>query len=79
MKNSKLDYEIKERYVHEIRSIENILNKLEKGRVYELSKVRTDGSLSKNIQDLRKELEALLCKIQNGEQGFKESVESYIK
>lgn len=79
MGNSKLDYEIEKRYVHEIRRINNILDKLESGRVYELSKVRTDGYLSKNIQDLRRELEALLRKIQNGEQGFKESAEPYIK
>lgn len=69
MNTRKLDYKISEEYSLELNDIKNKLNQLERGRVYELSGVQMDGYLATNIEQLKKKLNELLNKIQNGEEG----------
>lgn len=57
------------KYRHEINDIKNKLNQLERGRIYELSRVPMDGYLATNIEQLRNMLNDLLNKIQNGSDG----------
>lgn len=78
MNKSKLDYQITECYSNEIKQINNKLEQLEQGRIYELSKVKTDGFLATNIKQLRKMLIDLAHKIQNGEDGSSEKLEQII-
>ncbi|WP_317411981.1 hypothetical protein [Clostridium baratii] len=66
MENNKLPYEIKEKYSYELNEINNILNQLQSGRVYDLTNVQGDGFISTHIVKLKKELNSLLNKIQNG-------------
>lgn len=70
MTERKLDYKIAKEYSHELNDISNKLNQLERKRVYELSGVQMDGYLATNIQQLRKMINELLSKIQNGEDGI---------
>jgi len=65
----KLNYSIKEEYGQELNEIENILNQLKDGRIYELSNAKMDGSLATNAQKLKTEISKLLSKIQNGKEG----------
>ena len=67
---NKLNYEIKEKYSNELCAIQNKLQQLEKGRIYELSEVKMDGYLSTNVQQLREMICDLLNKIQEGEDGI---------
>lgn len=69
MSERKLNYKISEEYGHEINDIKNKLNQLERGRIYELSRVPMDGYLATNIEQLRNMLNDLLNKIQNGSDG----------
>lgn len=69
MSERKLIYKISEEYSHEINDIKNKLNQLERGRIYELSRVPMDGYLATNIEQLRDMLNDLLNKIQNGSDG----------
>lgn len=69
MSERKLNYKISEEYRHEINDIKNKLNQLERGRIYELSRVPMDGYLATNIEQLRNMLNDLLNKIQNGSDG----------
>lgn len=57
---------LKERYSHEILDIQNRLNYLEQGLIAELRGAGPYGSLSNNIQKLRKELNELFSKVVNG-------------
>ncbi|MGP4069748.1 hypothetical protein [Halobacillus sp. B29] len=52
-------------YDFEIQEIKNRLKYLENGHIYELTKSPQDGSLSTNIQKLRKQLNDLFSKIEN--------------
>lgn len=76
MRNS---YESK--YVMEINDIKNLLNQLEKNRIYEFSQVRNDGTLNYNIVKLRELLNDLLNKIENNlpsrEEKIKESFDKF--
>lgn len=74
MDNNKLNYDISKRYSHELGDIENKLNQLENGRIYELSNATMDGYLATNIRQLRKMIAELLDKIQNDEEGFSERI-----
>jgi hypothetical protein len=56
---------ITKKYSREILDIENKLRDLENNRVYELSRVKMDGSLATNAQQLRKMIKDLLFKIDN--------------
>ena len=69
MDERKLNYEISKEYAQELLHIKNKLNQLERGRIYELTKVPMDGYLSTNIEQLRDMINELLNKIQNGEEG----------
>ena len=71
---SKLSYKISERYSAELLEIENKLNQLERGRIYELSRAQMDGYLSTNINQLKDMLNDLLGKIQNDKQGQEEKM-----
>lgn len=79
MQNKELDYDLRERYGHEINDISNKLESLKKNRVYELSGVCQDGSLCKNIEKLENSFNDLLNKIQNGEKGFQEEISKYFE
>lgn len=71
---SKLDYEIAERYDCELSYINDKLNQLERGRIYELSRAQMDGYLATNIKQLKDMLNDLLNKIQNDEQSQNEKI-----
>ena len=71
---SKLDYEIAERYDSELSHINDKLNQLERGRIYELSRAQMDGYLTTNITQLKDMLNDLLNKIQNDEQSQNEKI-----
>ena len=62
---SKLDYKIEERYTSELADIASRLDKLRKGRVYELSNVQSDGFIATNVDKLKDQVNKLLGKIQN--------------
>lgn len=68
--DNKLNYEIKVKYGNELCAIQNKLQQLESGRIYELTEVKMDGYLSTNIQQLREMICDLLNKIQEGEDGI---------
>jgi len=53
------------KYSHEIQDIANKLTQLENNRIYEITGARMDGSLSTNIQQLKKMIAQLLRKIDN--------------
>jgi len=74
----KLSYDLKVEYGHELNSIHNILKQLSDGNVYEISRVKMDGSLAHNVDRLETELAQLLNKIQNGEEGFVKRAAKYI-
>lgn len=76
---SKLDYEISEKYSHELGEIQDKLNQLEGGRVYELSRAQMDGYLATNVQQLRTMLNDLLNKLQNGEQSTSERIGEFLE
>lgn len=52
-----------EKYRHEIDEIEYKLKNMENGRYYENTGARGDGSVSTNVQQLRKMIRELLLKI----------------
>ena len=64
----KLDYQIADEYSHELCEIKNKLAQLE-SRIYELSGAQMDGYLATNVEQLRKMINELLSKIQNGQDG----------
>lgn len=65
----KLDYKISDEYSHELNDIRNKLDQMERGRIYELSGAQMDGYLATNVTQLRKMINDLLNKIQNGREG----------
>ncbi|UMZ73030.1 hypothetical protein [Natranaerofaba carboxydovora] len=65
---------IKERYSNEITKIENKLNELINGRIYELTKAQMDGYLSTNVSDLRENIYDLLDKIENNKKSINEQI-----
>ena len=79
MNKTKLDYQITECYSLEIKRINEKLEQLEQGRVYELSQVKSDGLLATNIKQLRMMLVDMVCKIQGGEEGSSEKLAEIIK
>ncbi|WP_238884491.1 hypothetical protein [Clostridium sp. YIM B02551] len=60
--------DIKKNYIHELNRITNKLNQLENGRVYELSKVKSDGSIVTNVCQLREMIDKLLGMIEYNEE-----------
>lgn len=71
---SKLNYEIADRYANELGDIKDKFDKLERGRIYEFTRSKMDGSLEKNMKQLRMMIEDLLQKIQNDEPGNNERI-----
>lgn len=71
MSNKPLGYKIEEKYSIELRKINEIISKFEQGRIYGVSPkaTRQDGSMETNITKLKEEMDKLLQKIQNGEDG----------
>ena len=62
------------KYQQEILDIKNKLTQLDRGRVYEISNIKTDGYLSTNIEDLRKMLADLIYKIEQGKDSTMEKL-----
>lgn len=74
MEDRKLDYKISERYTHELNEIATKLRQIENGRVYELSRVQSDGFLATNVGQLRDKINDLLNKIQSGTESTDEKI-----
>ncbi len=72
MSEKKVD--VSQRYRHEILDIRNKLQKLEDGRIYELSKAQMDGYLSTNIEQLKKMISELIYKIEYGQDSTSEEL-----
>jgi len=71
--------DIYNRYGHEINAINNYLEDLSRGKIYEIDKVPgvpLSSTLAKNLKD---RIDELLYKIENDEPGFKETAAKYIK
>lgn len=66
--------DVKNKYIREIMDIRNKLNQLEKGRVYDLTKIQTDGYLSTNIHQLKEMLNDLINKIEYDEESANEKL-----
>lgn len=66
--------DIKKKYSRELEDIDYILRNLENGRYYEKSGAKMDGYLATNIQNLRKNINVLLDKIEYD----KESIDDQI-
>lgn len=56
---------IKQEYSMEISRIQNYLRDLENGRIYEITKVKMDGSYAKIASNIRREFEELLTMIES--------------
>ncbi|MCR5754204.1 MAG: hypothetical protein K6G30_05225 [Acetatifactor sp.] len=74
MDRQPLNYNIRDEYGQEIINIQNKLNQLERGRIYDLTGAQMDGYLSTNVEQLRKMIGDLLGKIQDGSPGIKEDM-----
>lgn len=65
---------IVEKYSMEIENIRYRLERLEQERFYELSNAKSDGCLSTNIQNLRKDIAILLNKIENNSDSISDEI-----
>ncbi|MBZ5752173.1 hypothetical protein [Metabacillus rhizolycopersici] len=63
--------DVTDKYSHELQEIKNKLQRLENGRIYELTRVQMDGYLSTNVSQLKRMIASLIDKIEYG----KDSVE----
>lgn len=79
MEKRKLEYEITECYSNELNGINTLFEKLENGRVYELSRNREDDSLAASTRQLKRMVDELLKKIQGGKAGNAERLEEILK
>lgn len=61
--------DVRSKYSREIMEINNKLNQLEKGRVYDITGAQMDGYLSTNIDQLRGMINNLILKIEFNEEG----------
>lgn len=77
MSEKKVD--VADRYSHELNEIRNKLNQLDKGRVYDISGVQSDGYLSTNIDQLRKMLSRLIYNIEYDGESFHEKLGAYFE
>ncbi|MDR3597840.1 hypothetical protein [Clostridium sp.] len=66
--------EIRNKYSHELNEIYYILQNLENGRYYENTRARGDGYLATNIQNLRKQFDELIDKIECNEKSVKDEL-----
>lgn len=65
---------IVEKYSMEIENIRYRLERLEQERFYELSNAKSDGYLSTNIQNSRKDIAILLNKIENNSDSISDEI-----
>ncbi|MFB9990005.1 hypothetical protein [Bacillus benzoevorans] len=66
--------DVKNKYAGELMKINNKLNQLEKGRIYDLTNAQMDGYLSTNIEQLREMIEDLIYKIEYDEESISEKL-----
>ena len=71
--------DISDRYSAEILKINNKLNQLEKGRIYELTGAKMDGHLETNIGQLRESIYDLLYKIEYNKESTNEKISKELK
>ncbi len=71
--------DISDRYSAEILKINNKLNQLEKGRIYELTGAKMDGHLETNIEQLRESIYDLLYKIEYNKESTNEKISKELK
>ena len=69
-----LEYDIKEKYSHELNEINAKLNQIKDGRINGIKGSNMDGDLSTNVMQLRTMIAKLLLKIQNGADGTDEEI-----
>ena len=69
-----LEYDIREKYWHELNEIHTKLNQIKDGRIYGIKGSGMDGDLSTNVMQLEKMIAKLLLKIQNGQDGTDEEI-----
>lgn len=72
--SQRLEYDIREKYSHELSEIYAKLNQIKDGRIYGINGSGMDGNLSTNVMQLQKMIAKLLLKIQNGEDGTDEEI-----
>jgi len=65
---------ITKRYSFEIQDINNKLQQLESGRIYEFSRAQMDGYLATNISQLKKMFADLIWKLENDEKSRKDEM-----
>ena len=56
--------DVRNKYSVELMNINNKLNQLEKGRIYNRTNAQMDGYLSTNIEQLRETIEDLIYKVE---------------
>ena len=71
---SKVVVDVSDRFSSEIMRINNKLNQLEKGRIYEITGAKMDGYLSTNIEQLKESLNDLLYKIEYNKESDNERI-----
>ena len=64
-------------FAQELTQIGNRLRQLETGKIYELTGVRSDGTLNTNICKLKEELCDLFLKIEGKRPSFQEEMQRY--
>ena len=69
-----LEYDIREKYSHELHEIHSKLNQIKDGRVNGINGSGMDGNLSTNVMQLEKMIAKLLLKIQNGKDATDEEM-----
>lgn len=70
---------ISEKYNIELRKIYEQIDKLKTNRVYELSGVRSDGSIATIGQSLENQIRELIIKIDNSKPGFEDEIVAAIE
>lgn len=73
--NEQID--IKKVFSNELGNINNKLNQLENGRVYEMSQVPSDGNLRTNVCQLREMIVDLLMKLEGKKPTLEEELRKY--
>ena len=70
---------ISDKYNIELRKIYEQIDKLKTNRVYELSGVRSDGSVATIGQSLENQIRELVIKIDNSQPGFEDEIVAAIE
>ena len=69
--------DISGRFSHELHQISYKLSQLEDGRIYEFTKIRSDGSLNYNAKKLKEMLVDLFLKIEGKRPSIEEEICKY--